>query len=129
MSPVSSCRQRRGRRADSTGRAAEISAADALQRDGWAILGRRVRTAAGEIDLVAERDGLAAMVEVKARPTLSQAAAALGSRQKLRLMAAAEAVLAVNPGWGRNGVRFDVLLVDALGRVRRVTDAFRAEAA
>lgn len=76
---------------------------------------------------MAERGGLLAFVEVKRRPTLGDAAASLGPRQRARLLAAAEAVLAENPAWGQAGVRFDVLLVDAAGRVRRVTDAFRAE--
>ncbi|MBV9748467.1 MAG: YraN family protein [Acetobacteraceae bacterium] len=106
---------------------AEALAAAALEREGWQLLARRLRTQAGELDLVAERDGLLAFVEVKRRPTLEGAAAALGPRQRARLLAAAEAALAENPGWGRAGVRFDVLLVDAAGRVRRVADAFRLE--
>ena len=76
---------------------------------------------------MAERDGLLAIVEVKARPDLAGAAHALGPAQRRRLLAAAEAVLATNPGWGRAGVRFDVMLVDAAGVVRRITDAFRLE--
>jgi hypothetical protein len=28
---------------------------------------------------------------------------------------------------GANGVRFDVMVVDAVGAVRRIADAFRAE--
>ncbi len=91
------------------------------------MLGRRLRTPAGEIDLVAERDGLVAFAEVKRRRTLAAAAAALGTRQQARLMAAAEILLAANPGWGRQGVRFDVLLVDEAGAVRRIADAFRRE--
>ncbi len=91
------------------------------------VLARRLRTPAGEIDLVAERDGLLAIVEVKARPTLAGAAVSLGKRQQERLLAAAEIALAANPEWGRAGVRFDVLLVDAKGQVRRIADAFRAE--
>lgn len=105
---------------------AEALAAAALEANGWQVLARRLRTPAGELDLVAERDGLLAFVEVKRRPTLADAAAALGSRQQARLLAAGEAALAEHPGWGRAGVRFDVLLVDAQGRVRRVADAFRA---
>ena len=77
------------------------------------------------MDAVAEKDGLLAFVEVKARPTLAMAASALGARQQGRLMAAAEILLAEHPHWGPNGVRFDVMLVDGQSRVRRVADAFR----
>ena len=115
----------RGVRADRTGRDAEAVAAAAIVADGWTILAQRVRTEAGEIDLIAERDGLLAFIEVKARPSLREAAEALGQRQKTRLLAAAEAWLAENPGHGEAGMRFDVLLVAADGTVRRVADAFR----
>jgi putative endonuclease len=84
-----------------------------------------VRTKAGEIDAIAQKDGLLAFIEVKARPTLTLAAHALGARQQARLMAAADIVLGEHPEWGTAGVRFDVVLVDAQSRVRRVTDAFR----
>lgn len=107
------------------GLAAEQTACGALAAEGWSILGRRVRTKAGEIDAVAEKDGVVAFVEVKARPSLAMAAAALGPRQQRRLMAAAEILLSENPAWGEAGVRFDVLLVDRQSRVRRVKDAFR----
>ncbi len=117
----------RGRAAYTRGVAAEAAACRALAADGWAVLARRVRTASGEIDVVAERDGLLALVEVKSRPTLSDAAVSVSLRQRARLLAAAEIVLAENPGWGGNGVRFDVMVVDATGRVRRVADAFRQE--
>jgi putative endonuclease len=115
----------RGQRAEATGRDAEAIAAAALSRDGWTVLARRVRTPAGELDLVAERDGLLAFVEVKARPSLSEAAAALGARQRARLMAAAECWLAENPGHGAAGMRFDVVIVAADGTARRIADAFR----
>lgn len=120
-------RAARGRAAQARGITAEQAACTALERDGWAVLARRLRTAAGEIDVVAERDGLLAFIEVKARADLLTAAAALGPRQRARLLAAGEIALAENPGWGRAGVRFDVLLVDGAGRVRRVADAFRSE--
>ncbi len=108
--------------------AAEAAACRALEQDGWRVLARRLRTAAGEIDIVAECHGVLAFVEVKARPTLSDAAVALGPRQRARLLAAGEIALAEHPGWGAAGVRFDVLLVDAAGQVRRIADAFRQEA-
>ncbi len=120
-------RAARGRAAQILGTAAETVASAALERDGWTVLARRLRTAAGEIDLVAERAGLLAIIEVKARPTLAGAALSLGARQRSRLLAAAEIALAEHPQWGRAGVRFDVLLVNAAGEVRRIADAFRAE--
>ena len=92
------------------------------------MLARRARTEAGEIDMVAEREELLAFIEVKARPNLAEAAFALSSRQRARLIAAAECWLAENPGHGAAGIRLDVLLVAADGTVRRVADAFRVEA-
>lgn len=111
--------------ADARGRHAETHAAAALEAEGWAVLARRARTPAGELDLVAARDGLLAFVEVKARATLTEAAFALGAAQRVRLLGAAEWWLGANPGQGAAGVRFDVMLVDAAGRVRRIADAFR----
>jgi putative endonuclease len=75
--------------------------------------------------MVAEKDGLLAIVEVKARPSLADAAASLSDRQQARLIAATEIALANNPDWGPQGVRFDMLLVNADGLVRRIADAFR----
>ncbi|HUB44943.1 MAG TPA: YraN family protein [Acetobacteraceae bacterium] len=119
-------RQQRGRHANARGVSAEAAASRALESDGWVVLRRRLRTQAGEIDLLAERDGVLAIVEVKARPRLADAAAAVSFRQRARLLAAADIILAEHPDWGAAGVRIDVLAVDAAGRVRRIVDAFRA---
>jgi putative endonuclease len=118
-------RTARGKRAFASGLDAEAAACAALERDGWTVLGRRLRTEAGEVDAVAEKDGLVAFVEVKHRPSLAGAAYALTARQQARLQGAAAILLAANPGWGRAGLRFDVLLVDKAGAVRRIADAFR----
>ena len=109
-----------------SGLAAEAAAGAALTAEGWTVLARRARTPAGEVDVVAERDGLLALVEVKRRASLAQAAYALGPRQRARLLAAAEVLLGAHQDWGRAGVRFDVIVVDGAGRVRRIADAFRA---
>ncbi|MES2714060.1 MAG: YraN family protein [Pseudomonadota bacterium] len=122
---MTEARRQRGSRAAATGTGAEDIAAGLLLAEGWVVLARRARTPAGEIDLIAERDGLLAFVEVKARPSLVEAAYALGPRQRARLMAGAEAWLAVNPGHGAGGMRFDVILVAADGSARRIRDAFR----
>jgi len=118
-------RSHRGLEADRRGRSAEAAAELALERDGWNILARRIRTPAGEIDIVAEKSGLLAIIEVKARPRLADAAASLSVRQQARLFAAAEILLATHPQWGVEGVRFDLVVVDARGIVRRIADAFR----
>ena len=120
-------RATRGRTAHARGVAAETAACAALEREGWTIRGRRLRTEAGEIDLIAERDGVCAFVEVKARPTLADAAIAVTARQQARLLAAAEILLAEHPEWANGGSRFDLIVVDASGAIRRIADAFRIE--
>jgi putative endonuclease len=118
-------RRQRGRAAHARGIAAEDAACAALIADGWSILGRRMRTTAGEVDAVAEKAGLLAIIEVKARPTLAEAAAAMTVRQQMRLVEACEIILAEHVGWGAQGVRFDILVVNPAGQVRRIADAFR----
>lgn len=124
----------RGARAWDRGLRAEQAACDALLRDGWRILLRRARTPAGEIDIVAERcessgATLLAFIEVKHRPALVDAAAALTPRQQRRLLAASEILLALNPDWTQTDIRFDLMLVDGSFAVRRIADAFRQEQA
>ncbi len=118
-------RRRRGQAAYASGIAAEIAACAALIADGWTIHARRLRTSAGEVDAVAERAGILSIIEVKFRPTLAEAAVALSGRQQSRLTAACEIILGEHPDWGANGVRFDILVVDPAGTVRRIADAFR----
>lgn len=120
-------RRRRGREAAARGAAGEARAAAALQAEGWTIHARRLRTEAGEIDLIAEKAGLLVFLEVKVRRRLADAAAALSAQQRARLLHAAAIVLAEHPDWGRQGVRFDVIVVDRSGAVRRISDAFREE--
>jgi putative endonuclease len=104
---------------------AETAVRAAVEADGWRVLGQRLRTSAGEIDMAAERDGLLALIEVKNRPSLFEAAYALTERQRRRLEAACEILLAEHPDWGVEGVRFDLFVVDRAGRIRRIADAFR----
>ncbi len=120
-------RRHQGSRAYARGIDGEAVACAALVRNGWSVLARRLRTEAGEIDVVAAKDDLLAIVEVKARLTLADAATALGPRQRARLMAASEIALAEHPEWARPNMRFDLIVVDAAGAVRRIADAFRQE--
>ncbi|WP_254065728.1 MULTISPECIES: YraN family protein [unclassified Acidisoma] len=125
-SPVLGPRVARGRTAQRNGVAAENLVVETLFAAGWVILGRRLRTEAGEIDIAAEKDGILSIIEVKSRMALDVAAYALGPSQRARLIGAAEILLGAHPGWGRAGVRFDLWLVGAGGALRQVADAFRA---
>src|SRR3954468_17172587 len=118
-------RRQRGKDAYASGMAAEEAACAALHADGWTVLARHLRTAAGEVDAIAEKAGILAIIEVKSRPTLAEAAMALSVRQQNRLLEACEIILGEHPDWGVNGVRFDILVVDKVGRIRRIADAFR----
>jgi putative endonuclease len=77
------------------------------------------------VDAVAEKAGILSIIEVKSRPSLAEAAIALTVRQQSRLVGACEIILAEHPNWGANGVRFDILVVNQAGHVRRIADAFR----
>jgi putative endonuclease len=112
------------RAAEIMGRGAEHEVAAQLQARGFTILAQRLRTGAGEIDLVAADDGRLVFVEVKARRCLADAAYAVSPRQQARLLQAANLALAFNPGWAREEMRFDVALV-AGGIVEMIEDAIR----
>ena len=105
-----SIREGSKRRAETWGRRAETLAALYLQLKGWRVLARRVRTPAGEIDLVTRRGRQIAFVEVKARPDLASAAVAIGPRNQQRISRASKFLLA--RFCRRNdSARFDVVLI------------------
>lgn len=109
-----------------TGISAESRAAAYLIAKGFRILARRFRSPVGEIDIVARRRKLLVFVEVKARERLDDAAWSVTDRQRARIVAAAEAWLAVNPDHGFEDMRFDAVLV-APGRLpRHIPAAFDA---
>jgi putative endonuclease len=98
------------RRAERGGRRAERLAALWLQLKGWKILGRRVRTPVGEVDLVARRGRTVAFVEVKARASAEEAGWALDEWRLRRVAAAAEALAHI---YARDGddVRLDAIFI------------------
>ena len=75
-------RRRRGQLARRTGRRAEVLAALWLMAKGYRILGFRLKTPQGEIDLLARRGAELAVVEVKIRSTIEAALEAVGDVQR-----------------------------------------------
>lgn len=106
--------------ADAQGRRGESYAADWLERRGWEIAGRRVKTKAGEVDLIARRPGLVAFVEVKVRKTAAELDHAIDEHRLSRVAAAAELLM---PDYARPGddIRVDVILL-APGCLPRVIE-------
>ena len=92
---------------------AEFRARMYLRLRGWRILHNRYvtgrNTNRAEIDIIARRGKTIAFIEVKARPTLDAAWAAITPRQSARLRRAAETYIA-HTGW-RGDARFDVIAV------------------
>jgi putative endonuclease len=93
------------------GHRGERLAAWALRLKGFRILARRYRTPSGEIDLIARRGDLVAIVEVKARPTLEEAMDAVTPHALRRIEAAADLWLARQPDYARLSLRFDLVAV------------------
>src|SRR3546814_10179671 len=76
------------RLAEAAGRRGERLAAWWLRLKGWRILDTRVRTPAGEVDLVAKRGNLVAFVEVKMRKSAAERDIAIDERRLARVAAA-----------------------------------------
>jgi len=98
------------RAAEQQGRTGERIAAWWLRLQGWRIVGERVRTHRGEVDLVARRGKTLAFVEVKTRSDKAALALAIDEYRLRRVADAAEALVA-RYGKGAEEIRIDLMLV------------------
>jgi putative endonuclease len=114
------------RRAVRRGRSAELLCCWQLRLFGWRIIARDWRCPAGEIDIIARRGGVLAIVEVKSRGDVGRAAGALLPRQQRRIVRAAAAFLGTRPDLASLALRFDVMLVMPLRPPQHLRDAWRA---
>src|SRR5215472_8292371 len=102
----------RRRVAETLGRRSELAAAIALACKFYRVIGRRIRTPAGEIDLVAvSPSGLLCFIEVKARHNFRDLEDAVALRQRDRIARAGELYLRSRPGLRHKAVRFDIILI------------------
>lgn len=98
------------REAERRGRLAEWQAMIFLMCKGYRILGHRLRTQFGEVDVAAWKAGVLVIVEVKARSTYDAGAYAVTPMAQQRIARAAQ-VLAGR--WRLNAapIRFDLVVV------------------
>ncbi|ABS65184.1 protein of unknown function UPF0102 [Parvibaculum lavamentivorans DS-1] len=104
---------------------AETLAVLLLRLKGYRVVARRLKTPAGEIDLVVRRGRALAVVEVKARGEGDAAAEALLPRQQRRLERAAAHLLGRYPHFADLDLRFDVVLIVPRRWPRHLADAWR----
>jgi len=111
------------RKAERAGRVGETAAAWWLRLKGWRILARRVRTPAGEVDLIARRGNLVAFVEVKRRRTGAELDFAIDEYRLTRVAAAAEYL---GPRYMQPGddMRVDVILIAPGRALRHIENAW-----
>ncbi|WP_093322833.1 YraN family protein [Shimia haliotis] len=119
-------RQRRGQRNYLAGQAAEASVARHYEAAGMTVAQRRWRGKAGEIDLVMRNGNEMVFVEVKKSRNFASASGQLQPRQMARLMRAAEEFVGQEPGGALTPMRFDVALMDDLGRIHILENALWA---
>jgi len=121
-------RRARGAAARASGRRGEVLAALWLMAKGYRILGFRLRTPHGEIDLVVRRGQVLAAVEVKARTSLEMALEAVSPDQRERLRRGIRALAARRRGLENAHVRLDLMAL-APGRFpRHIPDAWSHDA-
>lgn len=112
------------------GKKAEELAAEYLQKNGYKILVRNFRYQKAELDLVAEKDSLIVIVEVKARSTdvfnLPQEAV---NKRKIKLIVSAANYFMEEYNKNQE-VRFDIISVlpdeNKNLMIEHITDAFEA---
>jgi putative endonuclease len=98
-----------------------------LRLRGWRIVAADWRCPSGEIDIIARRGRVLAIVEVKSRVDLDSAALALLPRQRRRIARAAAAFLSAHPQLAPLTLRFDVMLVAPLRPPRHLVNAWRVD--
>lgn len=117
--------------AHALGLAAEERCAAYLREKGYEVLALRLRTKAGEIDIVARHGDTLAIIEVKARASVDESLYSVTPAKQARLAGAAEALLADTSKIGglslndTPNIRFDVMAFPPGGAPFHLEDAWR----
>ncbi len=122
---MSQVRSARGAAAREDGRRAEWVAALLLMLKGYRILGFRLKTRQGEVDLLAMKPGVLAVVEVKRRSSIEAALECVEPEQRERLRRAGLALAAGRPALKDLTVRLDLVAL-APGKIpRHIPEAWK----
>ncbi|MCA1934231.1 MAG: YraN family protein [Asticcacaulis sp.] len=113
----------RGQKAHKSGHLSEYIALVHLLLTGHRILGFRLKTPEGEIDILAQRGQRLAVIEVKQRRTVMEALTAVSPTQKYRLWQAGHQLQARRPQLAKLSLHVDLYVVTPRC-VRYVRDAF-----
>ncbi|HEX8568796.1 MAG TPA: YraN family protein [Caulobacteraceae bacterium] len=117
-------RAERGAAARRTGRSAEMIAALWLMAKGYRILALRLRTPQAEIDLLARRGPVLAVVEVKRRTSVAAALEAVTPPQRERLVRAARALASRRTSLTGLQIRLDLFALAPNARPRHIAGAW-----
>ncbi len=107
----------RGMRSHLTGLAAEEAVARHYDAVGRPVCARRWRGQWGEIDLIARDGDQLVLIEVKQSRTHDEAMSHITQAQVERVFNAAAEYVVGEPDGAMTDLRFDLALVDAVGRV------------
>jgi putative endonuclease len=113
------------------GRDGEERACRYLKRRGYRIMDRNVRAGSGELDIVAAKDEILALVEVKSYRSRDEGLLAVHEDKCRRLRSAATAYLGRHPHLATLQCRFDLIILTPRGginpfpRIEHLPDAFR----
>lgn len=111
----------------SRGAAGEVRAAAWLAEAGWVVRERNFRAPSGEIDIIAEKGGEVAFVEVKAWAAMPEAELehAIDRRKQQRIARTARYYLSRQPRLAEMRLRFDIVFIDVgTSRIRHIENAF-----
>ncbi|MBP9047432.1 MAG: YraN family protein [Tabrizicola sp.] len=123
-SPARQSRKARGLTNYLAGHAAEASVARHYEDRGIAICARNWRGISGEIDLIGRDGDVVVFIEVKQSKTHDLAASHVSQGQIGRIFATVDEFVAGEPKGLLTDVRIDLALVDGLGRIEVVENAF-----
>ncbi len=120
-------RSARGKAARISGRRGEVLAAIWLLAKGYRILGFRLQTPQAEIDLLALRGTVLAVIEVKRRTSLAAALETVTFDQRDRLRRAGANLAARRPALAGASVRLDLIALAPGKLPRHIPDAWKGE--